>query len=147
MAFWRSPARRPRCVASAHLSCPLALSQAAAARHCAQIYIGKFSFSPYMRSTINGTFHTDDGLYFDNHPHDLTLCMFSDDQWIKFRTALEKGSLCVERRQLATYSMKIVPQYIHVAGSAPKHDFRFGDHLKAPSAKAPPPRRSRSSSR
>eukprot|EP00966_Prymnesium_polylepis_P086870 2010682-Prymnesium_polylepis.1 len=101
-----------------------------------EVYIAKFSFSPYAHSTINGSFHTDDGQYFDNHPHDLTLCLYNDEQWLKFRAAMEKGSLCVERRQLASYTTKVVPQYIHVPGSAPKHDFRFSDHLTAPSARA-----------
>ncbi|KAL1515954.1 hypothetical protein AB1Y20_002568 [Prymnesium parvum] len=101
-----------------------------------EVYIGKFSFSPFTKSTVNGTFHTDDGLYFDRHPHDLTLCMYSDAQWLKFLEAMSKGSLCNERRKLATHATKIVPQYIHVQGSAPKHDFRFSFNLRPPSATA-----------
>ena len=101
-----------------------------------EVYLGKFSFSPYQRSSIAATFHTDDGLYFDNHPHDLTLCMFSDEQWVKFRTAMDKGSLCTERRGLASYAEKVVPRYVQVEGHAPKHDFSFSSHLRPPTNRA-----------
>ena len=67
-------------------------------------YITKSSFSPYVRSHINGSFHTDNGQYFDIHPHDLTLCLYDDKQWAKFMAATKKGSLCIERRQLATWA-------------------------------------------
>ena len=96
-------------------------------------YIAKFSFSPRAHATINGSFHTDDRAYFDNHPHKLTLCLYDDKTWPKFRTAMEKGSLCIERRQLASWSAEIKPVYLHVPGHPPRHDFSFDAHLTAPS--------------
>ena len=52
-----------------------------------EMYVTKFSFSPSVYSTINGTFHTDEREYFDNHPHSLMLCLYDDVAWPKFQTA------------------------------------------------------------
>jgi hypothetical protein len=52
-----------------------------------EMYVTKFSFSPKVYSTINGTFHTDEREYFDNHPHSLMLCLYDDVAWPKFQTA------------------------------------------------------------
>ena len=52
-----------------------------------EMYVTKFSFSPGVHSTINGTFHTDEREYFDNHPHSLMLCLYDDVAWPKFQTA------------------------------------------------------------
>tara|TARA_B100000795_G_scaffold152004_1_gene113888 strand:+ start:139 stop:432 length:294 start_codon:yes stop_codon:yes gene_type:complete len=52
-----------------------------------EMYVTKFSFSPGVHSTINGTFHTDQREYFDNHPHSLMLCLYDDVAWPKFQTA------------------------------------------------------------
>ena len=84
----------------------------------------------YVYSHINGTFHTDRDVYFDHHPHALTLCLYSDEQWPKFQLALKKGSLCRDRQQLASWYEKVLPKYVHVEGSAPKHDFRFASTLQ-----------------
>ena len=46
---------------------------------------------------------------------------------------MEKGSLCIERRQLASWSAEIKPVYLHVPGHPPRHDFSFDAHLTAPS--------------
>ena len=62
-----------------------------------EMYVTKFSFSPSVLSTINGTFHTDEREYFDNHPHSLTLCLYDDVAWPKFQTACAAtacGTVC-----------------------------------------------------
>ena len=59
-------------------------------------YMGKFSFSPYLKSHISGSFHVDSGQYFDQHPHELVLCLYEEKQWHKFQEAMTKGSLCIE---------------------------------------------------
>lgn len=74
-----------------------------------EVYLAKFSFSPHQVSRINGTFHTDSRDYFDAHQHELTLALYSDAQWPKFRHAMLKGSLCKERRALASFLTKITP--------------------------------------
>ena len=99
-------------------------------------YVAKFSFSPYVNSKINGSFHTDQREYFDNHPHSLMLCLYDDKAWPKFQTAMLKGSLCRERQQMASWSTKIVPQFVHTPGSAPRHDFTFSANLKAKASRA-----------
>ena len=40
-----------------------------------EIYLTKFSFSPRVAVRVNGSFHTDERDYLDNHPHALTLCL------------------------------------------------------------------------
>ena len=98
-----------------------------------EMYVTKFSFSPRVYSTINGSFHTDEREYFDNHPHSLTLCLYDDKAWPKFQTAMKRGSLCVERQRLASWQTKIIPQYNHVSpGKKPRHDFSFAATLKTP---------------
>ena len=62
-----------------------------------EMYVTKFSFSPRVYSTINGTFHTDEREYFDNHPHSLMLCLYDDVAWPKFQTACAAtacGTVC-----------------------------------------------------
>ena len=97
-----------------------------------EVYLGKFSFVPHARASIKGNFHTDSGVYFDNHPHELTLCLYSDEEWVKYRRAMHMGSLCSQRRALASWAEKVVPRYIQVAGHPPKHDFSFSSHLRLP---------------
>ena len=99
-------------------------------------YVAKFSFSPRVVSRINGSFHTDEREYFDNHPHSLMLCLYDDKAWPKFQTAMVRGSLCRERAQLASWSTKIIPKFLHTPGAPPRHDFTFAATLKAPSSRA-----------
>ena len=95
-------------------------------------YMAKFSFSPYVTSHIDGVFHTDKAVYFDGHPHDMALCLYDEVQWRKFREALTKGSLCIERRQLASWSTKIHP----AMKDKPRHEFSFESTLSAGKSRA-----------
>jgi len=98
-------------------------------------YMGKFSFSPYVRSHISGTFHVDSGQYFDQHPHDLELCLYEEAQWKKFQHAMKTGSLCIDRKKLASWSTgRIQPTF--KAGGTPRRDFSFDSTLTAPSSRA-----------
>ena len=99
-----------------------------------EVYLTKFSFSPFQQSHIKGTFSTGVAVYFDNHPHDLTLCLYDEAAWKAFRTAMLKGSLCTERRAMATWSTKIVPAYREspTHAEASQHEFAFTSHLKPP---------------
>jgi len=85
-------------------------------------------------SKINGTFHTDEREYFDNHPHDLQLALYDDKAWPKFRQAMIKGSLCRERLQLASWKSKIQPQFKTGPGIEPRHEFTFVASLTPPKA-------------
>ena len=49
---------------------------------------------------------------------------------------MTKGSLCVERQRLASWSTKIVPKYSNEPGKTPRHDFSFSATLKMPSRQA-----------
>ena len=49
---------------------------------------------------------------------------------------MTKGSLCVERQRLASWSTKIVPKYSNEQGKTPRHDFSFAATLKMPSRQA-----------
>ena len=49
---------------------------------------------------------------------------------------MTKGSLCVERQRLASWSTKIVPKNSNEPGKTPRHDFSFAATLKMPSRQA-----------
>ena len=49
---------------------------------------------------------------------------------------MTKGSLCVDRQRLASWSTKIVPKYSNEPGKTPRHDFSFSATLKMPSRQA-----------
>lgn len=97
-------------------------------------YIAKFSFSPHVRSHIEGSFHLKSGQYFDQHPHALVLCLYDEDSWGKFQAAMKKGSLCVDRQRLASWTTDRITPTIQ-QGSATR-DFHFESVLRAPSARA-----------
>ena len=90
-------------------------------------FMAKFSFSPNLASTISGTFHTDLVDYFDGHPHDMALCLYDEKKWAEFQQALKKGSLCAERRQMASWSTKIMPT---LQDDKARHEFSFRSSLK-----------------
>ena len=95
-----------------HCSAKVLDGQVRLSSQATEIYLAKFSFSPRVEGTINMTFHVDGTAdYFDRHQHLLTLCLYSDVDWPKFRKALDKGSLCVERQKLATWSAKVCLKY------------------------------------
>lgn len=97
-------------------------------------YMAKFSFSPYVRSHIAGTFHVNSGQYFDQHPHELVLCLYNEAQWSKFQEAMRKGSLCINRQRLASWKTdRIQPMMRSESG---RRDFSFDSVLTAPSASA-----------
>ena len=48
-------------------------------------YMAKFSFSPRQLSRIEGTFDTELNVYFDNHPHELTLCLYNEQGFEQFQ--------------------------------------------------------------
>jgi hypothetical protein len=105
-------------------------------------YMGKFSFSPYQRSHIKGSFHVETGQYFDHHPHALVLCLYNERQWRLFQEAMNKGSLCVDRKNLASWTTERINPSLRqevdpkTGRSVPKRDFAFSSHLKAPSHQA-----------
>ena len=98
-------------------------------------YMAKFAFSPYMRSHIEGNFHLDSGQYFDQHPHELLLCLYNETQWKKFRDAMRTGSLCADRRTLATWRSERIMPVISTVKEA-RRDFSFKSTLTAPSSRA-----------
>lgn len=97
-------------------------------------YLTKFSFSPREEGHINITFHVTERDYFDRHQHLLTLCLYSDADWPKFRKAMDKGSLCAERQKLATWSAKVQPEQAHAQAS--RHDWSYAGKLSAPKGRA-----------
>jgi hypothetical protein len=102
-----------------------------------EIYLTKFSFSPRVQVRVNGSFHTDERDYLDNHPHALTLCLYSDSDWPKFLNAMKRGSLCKERQLLATWSTKVSPVYdTQPKGAKPMHKFEFDAHVATPKQRA-----------
>jgi len=90
-------------------------------------FMAKFSFSPNLASLISGTFHTDRIDYFDGHPHDMALCLYDEEKWAAFQQALKKGSLCAERRQMASWSTKIKPT---LQDDKARHEFSFRSSLR-----------------
>ena len=74
-------------------------------------FMSKFSFSPHVRSHVSGKFAAHNSNYFDNHPHDLNLCLYDEEGWAKFLEVTRRGSLCVDRQRLASWSTKIHPTY------------------------------------
>ena len=96
-------------------------------------YMGKFSFSPFARSRIAASFHVNSGQYFDQHPHDLTLCLYDEQQWREFNTAMKKGSLCRDRMELAKWSTHIRPVF---NDEKKRRDFSFDEILRPPHARA-----------
>jgi hypothetical protein len=102
-------------------------------------YMAKFSFSPKEVSYISGRFAAHNANYFDNHPHDLNLCMYDEKAWQKFQEMTRKGSLCVERQKTASWSTKIHPT---LSGRTPNNDknqdyeFKFESTLTAPAKSA-----------
>ena len=97
-------------------------------------YLTKFAFSPRVPSYINMTFHVAEREYFDRHQHLLTLCLYSDTDWPKFRSAIQKGSLCVERQKLATWSAKVQPEQTLARPS--RHDWSWSGELTTPKGRA-----------
>lgn len=97
-------------------------------------YLTKFSFSPRVQGSINITFHVTERDYFDRHQHLLTLCLYSDADWPKFRKAMDKGSLCAERQKLATWSAKVQPEQASPQSS--RHDWSYAGKLSAPKGRA-----------
>ena len=53
----------------------------------------------------------------------------AETAWRKFAEAQRKGSLCKDRRKLATFNYPVVPKYVEVPGQPPKRDFTFDTHL------------------
>ena len=98
-------------------------------------YMGKFSFSPYLKSHISGSFHVDSGQYFDQHPHELVLCLYEEKQWHKFQEAMTKGSLCIDRQRLASWKTDRI-QPVFSRDSAKRRAFSFEATLRAPSSRA-----------
>jgi hypothetical protein len=86
-------------------------------------FVSKFSGSASEVIKVSGIFHTDTVDYFDGHPHDMTLCLYKEQKWDAFQQALKKGSLCTERRQMASHSIKIHPA-LSPAQQA-RHEFSF----------------------
>ena len=100
-------------------------------------YLTKFSFSPQAQVRVNGSFHTDERDYLDNHPHALTLCLFDDKAWPKFTDALKKGSLSKERQLMSTWRTKVTPQTDqHAPGTQPRHEFTFDEYPAFPKWRA-----------
>jgi len=106
-------------------------------------YMAKFSFSPYQLSHIDGVFAAHNANYFDNHPHELNLCLYNEEAWQKFQVAMKKGSLCIERQQLASWKTGIHPTLLdrqakqQKAGSAARdYEFKFKSTLTPPTSRA-----------
>eukprot|EP00667_Euglena_gracilis_P032708 EG_transcript_51142 len=73
-------------------------------------YVTKFSFSQRRNGYITGRFYTlGSTKYFEGMAHDLTIALFDDVAWEKFHAAFSRGSLCRERRELATWTHHIRP--------------------------------------
>ena len=99
-------------------------------------YMTKFSFSPYARSHIEGSFEVENGIYFDHHPHELVLALYDEPQWQKFQQSMKKGSLCVDRLRLASWKTdKIQPGFRAGERSGPRN-FNFDSYITAPSGRA-----------
>ena len=88
-----------------------------------EMYMAKFSFSSGLDSWVSGTFHSDVVDYFDGHAHDMALCLYDEEKWAEFQQALKKGSLCADRRKLASWSTKIKPA--QSAAERARHEFSF----------------------
>ncbi|EOD15490.1 hypothetical protein EMIHUDRAFT_95197 [Emiliania huxleyi CCMP1516] len=99
-------------------------------------YLTKFSFSPRVASLLNISFHVAEREYFDRHQHELTLCLYSDTDWPRFRRAMTKGSLCSERQRLASWSAKVQPEVTYRPGTGYRHDFDWAGTLTAPKGRA-----------
>ena len=99
-------------------------------------YMTKFSFSPFSRAHIKGTFYPETGQYFDNHPHELVLCLYDEAQWAKFQDAMKKGSLCVDRKQLASWKTDRIHPSFKETDRGGRKDFSFDSYLTAPKGRA-----------
>ena len=98
-------------------------------------YMGKFSFSPYMRSHVEGTFHVDTGQYFDERPHELVLCLYNETQWALFQNAMKKGSLCQDRQNMASWRTERIQPVLRGPADS-RRDFAFKSMLTAPTSRA-----------
>eukprot|EP00670_Eutreptiella_braarudii_P006037 CAMPEP_0174286196 /NCGR_PEP_ID=MMETSP0809-20121228/10852_1 /TAXON_ID=73025 ORGANISM="Eutreptiella gymnastica-like, Strain CCMP1594" /NCGR_SAMPLE_ID=MMETSP0809 /ASSEMBLY_ACC=CAM_ASM_000658 /LENGTH=469 /DNA_ID=CAMNT_0015382173 /DNA_START=39 /DNA_END=1448 /DNA_ORIENTATION=+ len=90
-------------------------------------YISKFSFSHQTPGYIAGRFYTTGGTkYFDGQGHDLTFSLYDDEAWVRFHDAFQKGTLCLQRRAMATWTTRIQPAKLEDAHN-PDHgeDFYF----------------------
>lgn len=70
-------------------------------------YIAKFSFSPNLAGHMRGVFEVLPGAspgetYFDRHPHNLQLLLYTDTMWEKVKLMYIQGSLCQDRTRLAS---------------------------------------------
>lgn len=98
-------------------------------------YMGKFSFSPNMKSHIEGSFHVETGQYFDERPHEMVLCLYNETMWNKFQTALKKGSLCGDRMSMASWKTDRI-QPVMRNNAEGRRDFSFKSVLSAPESRA-----------
>ena len=75
-------------------------------------YITKFAFNPRVPGYINGTFTVEstDREYFDEHQHQLMLCLYDDHDMPKFSRMMTAGSLCQERARICTSWTSAAPQ-------------------------------------
>lgn len=70
----------------------------------------KFSFSQKRNGYIAGRFYTlGSEKYFGGEAHDLSIALFDDDAWERFHAAFAQGTLCNDRRALATWTHHIKP--------------------------------------
>eukprot|EP00667_Euglena_gracilis_P011494 EG_transcript_11731 len=73
-------------------------------------YVSKFSFSQKRNGYIAGRFYTlGSEKYFGGEAHDLSIALFDDDAWDRFHAAFAQGTLCNDRRALATWTHHIKP--------------------------------------
>lgn len=86
-------------------------------------YITKFAFNPLVPGYINGTFTVEstDREYFDEHQHQLMLCLYDDHEMPKFSRMMTAGSLCQERARICSWQTRIRPANT----AADKHHFTF----------------------
>jgi len=76
-----------------------------------ELELAKFSFNKNAEGLMQVNFTVvGEGKYFDFHPHDLRIVMFTDTQHAKFLKMTEDGTLCKERAAVAGWTEKIAPK-------------------------------------